>query len=147
MSKINPIPGIPAPYLNAQRRRQAVLDFLHGNPSSALPTIERHMLSLGDNDSMDNTMRTMLGWDEISFTGGHGRRRYSAIAATTRSAEQVMEDRGSKVLKKAFDDHIDKPVRNRPGHYVHRMGEHPIRNQGGQGALRHTTYIDCQQFY
>lgn len=147
MSKLKPNPIPPAPYRNAQRRRQAVLDFLHTSPGVALPVIQAHMLSLGDEASMDNTIRTMIGFGEITYTGGHGRRRYSAIATTTRSAEQVMDDRGNKILKKAFDDHIDKPVRSSPGHYVHRMGEHPIRNQGGQGALRHTTYIDCQQFY
>lgn len=145
MSKFSPFP--PQPYLNAQRRRQAILDFLHASPAVALPVITAHMRGLGDDGSMDNAMRTMLGFGEITYTGGHGRRKYIAIAITTRSAEEVMENRIDKIAKKTFVENIDKPVRHLPGRYIHHPGDHPIRNQGGQGALRQATHVNCNQFY
>ncbi len=141
---------IPGPYKTAQQRRQRVLDFLAANPKSTLPVITAHIRTFGDTSSLDNTMRTMLAFDEVKFEGGHGKRCYSALARTTRTAAAVLAERERKLLDKHFahaDSSLSLHGASHPRGKVHLMGSHPIRNQGGQGCLRSAVHVNCQQFY
>lgn len=153
MSKLKANKTPPPAYVNAQRRRQRVLNFLNENPAQALPVITAHMKEQGDNASMDNTMRTLLLFGEVAYTGGHGRRKYSAMAVKTRSAQQVMEERESKITAKYFDEEAKTVTlkKSKNGHYIHRPGVYenvpghiqgqPIRNQEAQGSGRQRVWV------
>lgn len=138
--------AIPRPFINAQTRRQQILDFLDVHPGAMLNVIKAHLDSLGNDKSIDGTLRSMIGFSEIVREGGHGQGQYYALATTTRSAVQVLLERERKMKSGLgeFNDH-SKLQKHRPG--VHLMGKHPIPNQGGQGALRRDTFASCSQNY
>jgi len=145
--------------LDSQHRRQRILNFLNGiakaaaadpdgtTPSSAsVPQItaatgDKHKLVIG-------TLELMRGRHEVASTGARSAVRYVALVTTTVSAQEMYDAISSAraTRMEAEDDaHANQPSASAGG--VHKSGAHPIKNQGGQGALRRTAYVNCYQHY
>lgn len=142
---------IPSQNISAARRRQIILDFLCERPGAKMREISAHVSGIGDPANTSNTIRTMCDWREIRHEGNHGSRRYYALVATTRSAEECKSMRDANLAAanalKQQSAAQSAASQNTPGHYVHKPGKNPTPNQGGQGALRATVYIKCGGIY
>lgn len=148
--------------LESQHRRQRILDHLNGiaraaaadatgaTPGSASVLQisralgERHKLVIG-------TLALMRARHEVASSGAQLAVRYVALVATTVSAQTMYDAiKASKQAKAAEAKAADAPapVNHEPWRTVHKGGEGPpIKNPGGQGSLRRTVYVNCQQHY
>lgn len=138
---------LPAQYLVAAARRQLILDYLLDHPGALMGEIGAHLAAHGDHGNAFNTLRTMADWSELRFEGNARSRRYFALAAKTRSAEECKAIREANLAAaNAAKQRNTEAAEARPaeqGRYVHKPGAHPIRNQGGQGAARARVYVNC----
>jgi len=135
--------------VESQHRRQRILDFLNSNgPASVLQiaaaTGVRRKLVMG-------TLALMRARHEVASSGAQLTVRYVALVATTVSAETMYA-----AIKESFTARraeakaaaVQKKAKLEPWRTVHVGGENPaIKHQGGQGSLRRTVHINCQQNY
>lgn len=132
-------------------RRQQILDFLNAHPGSLMGPIGCALFGEGKSRSRHhNTIKNMITLGEVRFDGTFRLRRYYALVATTRSAEEVRVACMGGVAKANHDRHSDavrRAVSQGPGYYLHIPSDKPIANQGGQGCVRRSVYVNCQQFY
>lgn len=148
--------------VESQHRRQRILDYLNGiaqaaaaDASGATPasasvvqitaaTGERHKLVIG-------TLALMRARHEVASTGTQLAVRYVALVATTVTAQTMYDAiKASYTAKTAAAKAaaIEKQAQHEPWRTVHKGGENPaIKNQGGQGSLRRTAHVNCQQNY
>lgn len=142
----------PSSYEFAARRRQLILDLLHAAPGAQMPEIRAHLAAYGDTGNAANTLRTMADWRELRFEGDARSRRYYALVATTRSADESVAIREANCAaanaarkREATRRQADGRISTQPysGRIVHTSGAHPIPNQGGQGACRPRVYVNC----
>lgn len=113
-------------YLVAERRRQLILDCLNAAPGAGLDAIRDYLNDHGERGaefSASHILLAMADWSEVRKDGGGRNARYYALTRTTRSAAEC------------------KGVPRRG--QVHRAGDNPNPNPGGQGALRPTVYVNC----
>lgn len=138
----------PGNYHIAARRRQIILDFLMASPGATMSEIAAHVAAAGDGRSVSNTVRTLADWSEIRHEGPARSRRYFALLAQTRSAEECKRIREANLAQSNAAKKIDAHPEPKPGEtwrYIHRPGKHPIKNTDGrgQGALRPRVYVNC----
>ena len=125
-------------YTQSELNRQAILDHLHAHPGQGAQVIAN---AIGiTRNSVQNCVKMMTRRGELARTGTRNETRYTAIATTTVSAEQIIEEirvrrcgKGGEAKKTQVEHGIVKA----PGHYIQRGGQWPSQcNSGGQGALR-----------
>lgn len=137
-----------------QHRRQRILDFLHAN--GAASSVE---IAAGINVPLARikaAMMQMSGRAETRKDGTHRTARYTALVETTASAQELdamIRERGREGKARVKDKFKPQPAQpavqqqSAAGGGVHTPGNHPIKDQGGQGARRRTAYINCYQNY
>lgn len=144
---------ILAKLLASAQRRQLILDCINARPGAVMGEIVDYLAAhddTGNSGCAANTIRTMTDWGEIRHEGKSRSRRYYPIVRTTRSAEECKERREIQLAEANAARHNVAAAdtgKNRPGYYRHKPQEHPHPRQGGQGALRRTVYVNCQQNY
>lgn len=122
----------------AAHRRQQILDFLRANPGANMGAIGAHLF--GDDAPRSrhhNTVHTMIEWGELRFEGKARNRKYWALVETTRPVLEVQQARETGIRKKNAELEVAAILRTARGNgssYIHRSGDRPIPNQGGQGA-------------
>jgi hypothetical protein len=133
--------------VDSQHRRQRVLDFLNANGAASVLQItagtgEKHKLIIG-------TLALMRGRREVESSGAKLAVRYTALATTTVSAQAMYDAIRDAKTRKAAEDAAVVPARaSVSAGGVHKCGGNPpIKNQGGQGALRRTAHVNCFQNY
>jgi hypothetical protein len=135
----------------AAARRQMILDFLHANPGAKMGVIGTHLFGEKESRSRHhNTIHTMLDWGEVRMEGPARSRKYWALASITRSAVDVHTacmHNADQLNSERRADKVRRAMRSNAGLYVHTPSKHPITNQGGQGALRRTIFVNCNQNY
>lgn len=138
-------------FREAEQRRQRILDFLHTNPGAYMRDLGEYLNAVDDYPQIANMIHTMSDWREICYRGNGRQRQYFALATTTRTEAECLARRDASLaraneirrrLKNALHEAQSNPAR-----YVHRPGERPLRNQGGQGACRQTVYASGAQNY
>lgn len=126
-------------YGAAEKRRQRILDFLLAHPGARLIDIGAHMATFGDtHNQITNVMVTMVEWGEIRHAGNQRTRQYFAAVDVTRSDDDRIAARNAR-LAQANEIRRQQKLARAGAHrarIVHRPGDRPIRNQGGQGAYR-----------
>lgn len=136
--------GKQSQYDLAATRRQMILDFLHRAPGAMMGEIVAWLARRGDTGNAANTMRTMAEWGELRYTGQTRFRRYYPLVKKTRSASESIEIRQENLAAANARRKKEAPApATAPGHYIHKPGERPIPNQGGQGASRPRTFVNC----
>ncbi len=138
---------LPPQLVAAAARRQHILDCLHAHPGADMPAINAWIAARDAGADASNTLRTMIDWQEIRHEGDARRRRYFALVETTRSAEECKAMREANLAAsnraKQRAALSAESAQAEPWRHVHRPGKHPIKNAGGQGALRRRVYINC----
>lgn len=140
--------------VDSEHRRQSILDFLNGleadgdAPGAAsvlqitAATGDRHKLVIG-------TLALMRGRREVKSTGAKLQVRYVALVATTVSALTLyaaIVDAKNRKAAEAVAAPTARASVSAGG--VHKGGSlPPIKNQGGQGALRRAAVVNCYQNY
>lgn len=137
--------------LESQHRRQRILDFLNGNGPASVMQITA---ATGDTHKrITGTLALMRHRHEVASSGAKLAVRYSALIATTIDAQTMYNAIRDHAAVKAATAAADaaatrKRAKKEPWRTVHKGGENPaIKNQGGQGSLRRTVHINCQQHY
>lgn len=105
-------------YERSQNNRQRILDHLHANPHQSAKTISMQT-GLGHNP-VKSCCRFMLQMKEIQKHSAGKMTKYTAIATTTISAEEVARTFSVKQAKKIAP--VDQGKIERPGHYIQRGG-------------------------
>jgi len=133
--------------LENQHRRQAILDHLH---TVGPLTTKQIAAYLGMPDTrVSTTLGDMQYRREVVNVGMRGKATWAALTSTTVSAVDVQEKIVRAVVAnnkaKMRDGHTpDK----QPWRTVHIGGSLPkTSDQGGQGALRPTVYVNCCTHY
>lgn len=139
-------------YRAAEKRRQRILDFLLAHPGAHLRDISAHMLTFGDTyTQVANMVVTMVDWGEIRHAGTQRARQFFAHVAVTRSDSACIAARNARLAQANEDRRQQKAARDsaarNQSRIVHRPGDHPLRNQGGQGAHRENIYASGAQNY
>lgn len=139
-------------YRAAEKRRQHILDFLLAHPGAHLRDIGAHMVGKGDTyTQVANMLVTMADWREIYYVGRWRDRQYFAAVTVTRSDSDCIASRNARLAQANENRRLQKTAlaiaQADPARIVHRPGERPIRNQGGQGARRHHVYASGAQNY
>lgn len=147
---------------NAQRRRQAILDYLHAYPSAMFIDIAAHMARLGwPVVELRGTLAGMRQRREITYAGRAPQYAYTALVDVTRSADAIIDDARRKnrdayrqraaqrVPMPRLNARVPKspPPKTEPWLTVHKAGESNNKNAGGQGAVRPRVHVNCQQHY
>lgn len=139
-------------YGAAEKRRQRILDFLLANPGAHLRDIVEHLTGFGDAyNQITNVLVTMREWGEIRHAGSQRERQYFANVAVTRSDDDCIAARNARLAQANENRRQQKTAiaiaQRDPRRIVHRPGDQPIRNQGGQGAYRAPVYASGAQNY
>jgi hypothetical protein len=137
-------------YLKSQQTRQTILNHLHATKPAGCKDIAI-AINIGKN-AVESGLRAMLQRGEIERLGAGQATRYKAIATTTVSAEQIIEEMAAK--RYGIADHNKakakakqaplkpcEPWRYRSKDYRNPYKDLPLQNQGGQGALRSTVFV------
>lgn len=128
-------------FKDSEKNRQSILDYLHQNPLKSAKQIADDNQGGMTLNSVESNVRFMTRRKEIEKIGKGRSTRYRAIVAKTVTAAEVvaeMQARKQTVMneKRAEQSqkrHIEAPwIYRSDGH----KREHPIPNQGGQGAVR-----------
>lgn len=154
----------------AEERRQKILDLLNASPGLDYPGIQQHMPEYPPT-SMRGAIANMLAKREIAAAGPKRGHVYFALVKTTHSAESVIDakrarnqignsKRDPETLNAARERKRiaeakrqqrkrDKELAAQPWRTVHivKADDPPLKNQGGQGALRRNVFINCEQNY
>lgn len=128
----------PQRYKVAEARRQRILDHLAEAGSKNAIDLASY---LGDPlNTVNSTLRSMVTLNEVAVDGGlRGKTRYKPLVSVTSAAElqykttRVELDRGSRFAKAHA---LNRRRSLSAGVTVHRAGDSPIPNQGGQGCVR-----------
>ena len=137
--------------VESQHRRQRILDYLHANGAASVLQITTGISDV--HKLVTGTLALMRARHEVAATGKRMDVRYIALATTTVSAQEMhdaIRDHAAKRSKTAATEvaEASKRAKHEPWRTVHKGGENPaIKNQGGQGSLRRTVYVNCQQNY
>lgn len=139
-------------YRAAEKRRQHILDYLLAHPGAHLRDISTHMVDLGDTyTQVANIIVTMVEWGEIKNAGSQRAREFYAAVTTTRSDDDCIAARNARLAQANETRRQQKTAlivaQRDPHRVVHRPGDRPIRNQGGQGARRSPVYASGAQNY
>jgi hypothetical protein len=133
--------------VDSQHRRQRVLDFLNAHGAASVLQIsagtgDKHKLIIG-------TLALMRGRHEVESRGDKLAMRYVALATTTVSAQAMYDAIRDAKTRKAAENAAEVPERaSVSAGGVHKCGGNPpIKNQGGQGALRRAAHVNCYQNY
>lgn len=142
---------------DAEARRQAILDYLRGNPGVNAAAVSQHMTGADDDKTISATLSNMVKWGEIAGSGGRHNRAYYAISITTRTAEDCRAARLAgqrESVKKKKEQAAKKPESTwrglrANGRTVYKSGDNPeiAKHQRGQGANRPRVYVNCEQNY
>jgi hypothetical protein len=150
--------------VESQHRRQRILDFLNataeaaaadpGGDTPASATVPQITAGTGDpHKSITGTLALMRERHEVASTGKKLAVRYVAMVTTTIDAQTmydaIREHAGVKAKRASTEvNEAAKRAKTEPWRTVHKGGENPaIKAQGGQGSLRRTVYVNCQQNY
>ena len=139
-----------------QERRQHILNFLHANGAAHSSEI-----APGINEPLERVKAALLQMrlrEEVSKEGSHRTARYIALVETTISAQELdamirMRTIDGKARARANPKPAPPPETPAAGTQsvsaggIHHPGDHPIKNQGGQGSLRRTVHVNCYQHY
>ena len=136
----------PSSYETAARRRQMILDCIRATPGAHMGEIGAYLSARGDHGNASNTVRTMADWRELRFEGVSRTRRYFALVTTTRSAGECVAIREINLAAFNAARHRESSV-PAAARYVHKPGEHPLPDQGGQGSLRAPVYVNYGGIY
>lgn len=141
--------------LDNQHLRQRILDFLHANGHAS-----SFEIAAGINEPLKHIKAALLQMRlrvEVSKEGSHRTVRYIALVETTTSAQEldakIRKCGGVKASALANQKPNPQPEKQTDNTQsvaaggIHRSGDHPIKNQGGQGALRRTVHVKCFQNY
>lgn len=155
----------------AEQRRQAILDFLNMHGPSNFDALRAEFKHIKF-DTLRGSVAGMLRMREIAATGPSRSHIYIALVVTTRSAEQIRATKTQKTResnnrteKRTNFAHDAKREAKRqeylkreaelcamqsnvaPGHYRHDPDKFRHYPSGGQGAVRRTVFVNCEQFY
>lgn len=133
-----------------EARRQTILDYLNTNGPTLAHGL-RHLIDMPVRQ-LRTSLQTMKQRGEVAITGSQQKTIYIALKTVTESAEKLHaaiqtsyeKKRGSEYKK---PDAPAAPKITAPWLYIHKPSINPIPNQGGQGALRRTVFVNCQQNY
>lgn len=134
-----------------QERRQRILDFLNAHGPAYSSEIAA---ATGDSCAcVKATLKQMLPRGEICKEGTHRTARFTALVETTMSAQDMdAMIRAGKVRAPAKPK--PKPQTAKPAEQrsvaaggIHYSGDHPLKNQGGQGALRRSVFVNLSNSY
>lgn len=154
----------------AQERRQTILDLLNATPgmntAGLLQSMPEYTLA-----NLRGSIANMLAKREIASSGSKRDHVYLALVQTTHSAASVLEAKyaRNRVGNEKRDPKTMNAARERkriaeakraqrkreaelaaqPWRTVHivKHDDPPLKNQGGQGALRRDVFVNCQQNY
>lgn len=124
-------------------RRQEILDWLHTHPHASTKEIakglNRHLRTVGDHLRMMALDKEVVGTQV--FEAKYRFLRYTAVVTVTNNLPVSLAE------AKKIERTRKRNAINVPGYYRHysTAGEHPILNQGGQGAVgipRTSTYLE-----
>jgi hypothetical protein len=159
-----------ATLMRSQERRQKMLDLLHATPgldaSGLIAALPEYTL-----ESVRGAIANMLAKSEIAATGPKRDRKYFALVTTTHSAASVLEakyarnrvgnakrdpetvnqarERKRATEAKRAQRQREREAAAQPWRTVHivRPDDPPIKNQGGQGAVRSRVFVNCHTEY
>lgn len=124
-------------YEGAHQTRQQILDWLHVNPNNSAKAIGIGIAE--GRNRVESSLRMMTARGEIVKIGHGITTVYRAIATTTISADEVIEEMREKRKKsggKAEKARSEHGRVTKPGYYAQRGGNWQSKSEGGQGALR-----------
>lgn len=135
--------------VESQHRRQRILDYLHANGAASVLQITTGISDV--HKLVTGTLALMRARHEVAATGKRLDVRYVALVATTVSAQEMYDAIHARAKTKRASSEVAAAVKRakaEPWRTVHKGGENPaIKAQGGQGSLRRTVYVNCQQNY
>ena len=136
----------PAHYETGQDRRQAVLDCLHQNAGSAATIPEIAQATGMKYMACVSALRSLRRNEQVEELPVDGLKRYRAIATTAIPDKKISKERIERAQKAAamkvkldvfMSSASVRVYQNKPDKNV------PIKNQGGQGAMRRDPRCGC----
>lgn len=134
-------------YQASQNTRQAILDHLRAHP---LKSANQIAIDINvSRNSVQSCVVFMLRRGEIEKHGKGMTTSYKAIAQTTISAREVVDEMQAKRQAKGIKAmSIVSGRKSTPGHYIQRGGNwQPTPGAGGQGAVRQKVgVVSCAEW-
>ncbi len=146
--------GTGATFEKCQIERQSILDIL--NKQGPLRSMEISTIMGINSDAALRTIYRMEEEGEVVRNGKGKKQTWTAIVLTTVSADEMRKR--IELRKRETTEQTNRnrqrvaKVKEIAGYYRHRDHrnidvEPPLKNQGGQGALRNKVSVDCSQVW
>lgn len=124
-------------YDEAEHIRQIILDHLWERVATSRNTREIADSTELDIEAVQRAVRVMCERDEIKREFVKSKAYYTPVASQTYSSQSARTSLDDKRKQRK------RPQKKEPWRFVHRVGDNdqPIKNQGGQGAVRRNVTI------